>query len=65
MAVINSPFESQYGFKGPGFSVDNLGNIVATSIITVTSESSDIVDYRSTVHIHTAQYFHNQNPLVV
>ena len=45
MAVINSPFESQYGFKGPGFSVDNLGNIVATSIITVTSESSDIVDY--------------------
>ena len=45
MAVINSPFESQYGFKGPGFSVDNLGNITATSIITVTSESDDIVDY--------------------
>jgi len=45
MAVINSPFESQYGFKGPGFSVDNLGNITATSIITVTTDGDDIVDY--------------------
>lgn len=34
MAVINSPFESRYGFKGPGFTVDELGNITATSIIT-------------------------------
>jgi len=34
MAVINSPFESQYGFKGPGFAVDEFGNITATSIIT-------------------------------
>jgi hypothetical protein len=34
MAVINSPFESQYGFKGPGFTVDEFGNITATSIIT-------------------------------
>lgn len=34
MAVINSPFESRYGFKGPGFTVDEFGNITATSIIT-------------------------------
>lgn len=47
MAVINSPFESQYGFKGPGFSVDSLGNIIATSIITSTAEdaNSDIADF--------------------
>lgn len=34
MPVLNTPFESVYGFKGPGFSVDSLGNIVANSIIT-------------------------------
>ena len=46
MAVINSPFESQYGFKAPGFSVDNEGNITATSIITSGAPSeSDIVDF--------------------
>jgi len=46
MAVINSPFESQYGFKAPGFSVDNEGNITATSIITSAAPSeSDIVDF--------------------
>ena len=33
MAVINSPLESQFGFKAPGFSVDALGNITATSLI--------------------------------
>lgn len=41
MAVINSPFESQYGFKGPGFSVDGFGNIIANSISTSTTESDD------------------------
>ena len=46
MAVINSPFESQYGFKAPGFSVDNEGNITATSIITSAAPSeSDVVDF--------------------
>ena len=49
MAVINSPFESQYGFKGPGFSVDSLGNITATSVITssVVADNS-IVDFTVT-----------------
>jgi hypothetical protein len=49
MAVINSPFESQYGFKGPGFSVDNLGNITAKSIITSdVAEESQLVDFTVT-----------------
>ena len=48
MAVINSPFESQYGFKGPGFTVDASGNIVANSIVTSTvvdGADSAIVDF--------------------
>ena len=49
MAVVNSPFESQYGFKGPGFSVDEFGNITANSIITnVVDETSDFVDFTIT-----------------
>lgn len=32
MAVTNYPFESEFGFKSPGFSVDANGNIIATSI---------------------------------
>ena len=32
MAVNNRQFESEFGFKSPGFSVDALGNITATSI---------------------------------
>ena len=38
MPVLNTPFESEYGFKGPGFSVDAEGNIVAASIITSNAE---------------------------
>lgn len=46
MAVINAPFQSQYGFKGPGFSVDEFGNIVAASIVTnAVVDQNDIVDY--------------------
>lgn len=47
MAVINTPFESKYGFKGPGFSVDSEGNIIATSIITneVAEDDVAIVDF--------------------
>ena len=32
MAVEQRQFESEFGFKSPGFSVDALGNITATSI---------------------------------
>jgi len=48
MAVINSPFESRYGFKGPGFLVDNFGNITANSIITSIATGSAIVDFTIT-----------------
>ena len=30
MAVEQRQFESEFGFKSPGFSVDALGNITAT-----------------------------------
>jgi len=46
-----SPFESEYGFKGPGFSVDTAGNIIANSISTATaptSGDSNIVDFTVT-----------------
>ena len=32
MPITNNPFESDFGFKSPGFSVDPNGNIIATSI---------------------------------
>ena len=32
MPVVNKPFNSQFGFSSPNFSVDDQGNIVATSI---------------------------------
>mgnify|MGYP001589421237 CR=1 FL=1 len=52
MPVLNTPFESVYGFKGPGFSVDSLGNIVANSIITAgvadEEESSGFVSFTVT-----------------
>jgi|TARA_B100001094_G_scaffold231214_1_gene225974 hypothetical protein len=32
MPITNNPFESDFGFASPGFSVDANGNIVATSI---------------------------------
>jgi cytoskeletal protein CcmA (bactofilin family) len=48
MAVINSPFESKYGFKGPGFLVDNFGNIIANSITTSVAGAARIVDFTVT-----------------
>ena len=32
MAIEERQFESEFGFKSPGFTVDKLGNITATSI---------------------------------
>ena len=48
MAVINAPFESQYGFKGPGFVVDQFGNITATSIVTSSQDDPSVVSYTIT-----------------
>ena len=39
MTVIKSPFEAQHGYKSPGFTVDELGNVtVRTLTYTVTEE---------------------------
>lgn len=50
--AVKNPFESLYGFKGPGFTVDAEGNIIANSIITSDSPSSstplDFVDFTVT-----------------
>ena len=32
MAVIKSPFQAQYGFKSPGFDVDDAGNVTVRTI---------------------------------
>jgi hypothetical protein len=67
MAVINSPLESQFGFKAPGFSVDALGNITATSLIqTGASADVGVTDYE--VVEDSAEYgitgFGGQNPSI-
>jgi len=67
MAVINSPFESQYGFKAPGFSVDELGNIIATSITTsIEDNSSALVDFTviETGSQFTFLEFEGNNPTI-
>jgi hypothetical protein len=67
MAVINSPFESQYGFKAPGFSVDELGNITATSITTsIEDNSSALVNFTviETGSQFTFLEFEGNNPAI-
>ena len=43
--ATKTPFESGYGFKSPGFSVDASGNIVATSFNIQEGSSGVVVDY--------------------
>ena len=43
MTVIKSPFEAQHGFKSPGFTVDEAGNVTLRSVTyTVTEEATDV-----------------------
>ena len=43
MAVVKSPFEAQHGFKSPGFTVDEAGNVTLRSVTyTVTEETTDV-----------------------
>lgn len=43
MTVVKSAFEAQYGFKSPGFAVDDQGNVTLKSITyTVTEEEVDL-----------------------
>ena len=46
MTVIKSPFEAQHGYKSPGFSVDDLGNVtVRTLTYTVAEETAVSGDF--------------------
>lgn len=43
MAVVKSPFEAQHGFKSPGFTVDEDGNVTLRSVTyTVVEEATDV-----------------------
>lgn len=43
MAVVKSPFEAQHGFKSPGFTVDEAGNVTLRSVTyTITEETTDV-----------------------
>ena len=43
MAVVKSPFEAQHGFKSPGFTVDEAGNVTLRSVTyTVSEEATDV-----------------------
>ncbi len=43
MAVVKSPFEAQHGFKSPGFTVDDAGNVTLRSVTyTVTEDTVDV-----------------------
>ena len=46
--ATNSPYQSDFGFKSPGFTVDAQGNIVATSISLSTSTDNLIGDFEFT-----------------
>jgi poly(3-hydroxybutyrate) depolymerase len=49
MAVSYKQFETDYGYKSPGFTVDNLGNVTVRTITnTYTPTASDSIDYTVT-----------------
>ena len=49
MAIEYRQFESDYGFKSPGFTVDNAGNVVVTSLSYIGGSSSSATgDYSVT-----------------
>lgn len=44
MAVTYNPFESEYGFKSPGFTVDTEGNVTLKSITYLVEEEDIVAD---------------------
>ena len=42
MPVIKSPFEAQHGYKSPGFSVDELGNVTVRTLSYTVQEEQEI-----------------------
>ena len=52
MAVIkNSPFESRYGFKSKNFTVDDQGNINASSLTLIQSDAGLASDFTITENV--------------
>lgn len=49
MAITYNPFESEHGFKGPGFSVDSNGNIIARSITFSVDQEAEVGTYDFTL----------------
>ena len=42
MPVIKSPFEAQHGYKSPGFTVDELGNVTVRTLSYTVQEEVEI-----------------------
>ena len=42
MTVIKSPFEAQHGYKSPGFTVDELGNVTVRTLTYTVSEEIEV-----------------------
>ena len=42
MTVIKSPFEAQHGYKSPGFTVDELGNVTVRTLTYTVAEETEV-----------------------
>ena len=62
MAVTYNPFESEYGFKSPGFIVDEEGNVTLKSLTYLVEEEEVIADrfYMNQVGTGQSAYFAQQ-----
>ena len=69
MGVVNNlPFASKYGFKSPGFTVDEEGNVVVKSLVQeVTQDSEDLilrdVDFKVQLGDQGNSFIINENTL--
>ena len=64
--VVNSPYESKYGFKSPGFVVDEDGNVIVKTLIqSDTNVDGDVlglpVDYAVTLSENGDGYIINDD----
>ena len=69
MSVIkNSPFESRYGFKSKNFTVDDQGNINASSLTLIQSDAGLASDFTITENVTKTEFLINsledENPTI-
>ena len=69
MSVIkNSPFESRYGFKSKNFTVDDQGNINASSLTLIQSDAALASDFTITENVTKTEFLINsleeENPTI-